>query len=372
MYISSIDRQNGEEINNFAITFPQTFLNVQHTEIIRMFLVGFSCTNYFYTTNYYNNEFQVSFDGGATWNTHHLPIGNYTTSQNLTNFSTIIGTAYPGTYVVWTALAGSKTGQYSYIVETGNPFLLRFPESASPTQFANYGASALLGFNLGGANATTGETTPYIISFNSTSQVAPAPPVEGYLPYINLKISTPPQNVSFNNLTGYLDYTTTFANIPIGNAPFGEPINYLPQDTNTWSWQSPAKGVKIGRVSFQLQDPAGNPLAMMGDYSMSIRMDVYIDDVVEQLKLLRESLKMQKIMFLHGDHSTKKLIRSLRTRSREPEPVSDPDEPVSDPDEEEAEPGEPEPDETAPIGGVQMSEDQLHEGTVDYYGDPLF
>jgi len=99
---------------------------------------------------------------------------------------------------------------------------------------------------------------------------------------------------------------------------------------------------------------------------------VYIDDVVEQLKLLRESLKMQKIMFLHGDHSTKKLIRSLRTRSREPEPVSDPDEPVSDPDEEEAEPGEPEPDETAPIGGVQMSEDQLHEGTVDYYGDPLF
>jgi hypothetical protein len=168
-------------------------------------------------------------------------------------------------------------------------------------------------------------------------------PIQGALQNIILQMTTPPQNTAFDIQTGYLNFTPTFAYIPVQAEPFA-PIVYNPPDTELWTWRSPAKGSKLGTIRYSVLTPAYDPLLMVADYTLAIRVDIFVDDIVEQMKIMRESLQNQKMLLLQND-------QNQQDQQETPEAEAPP-----------------EPQE----GGARETEDQLHEGPLDYYGNNLF
>ena len=77
---------------------------------------------------------------------------------------------------------------------------------------------------------------------------------------------------------------------------------------------------------------------------------IMIDDATEQMKLMRQSLKLQKLLLIQNDHHH-------QDAQAAPEPEAEP---------------EPEPSEETQDGGTRETEDQLHEGPLDYYGNNLY
>jgi len=339
-YINSLDRNDGDYINNFTITYPNNFVPVEADQYVRMSLVSFATYNYFFWTNRYNNAFNIN------GNVYFLPIGFFTPAQNIANFLTILNTLSLG-------VTASLNSDGTYTFNTTVPFTLSF-EGQQPT-YLLINSALLLGFNVGGnypfsTAQSTSVTVPYTFNFvPGTPLKTPAPPIQGQLQNIILQMNVPPQNIAFDTETGYMNYTTTFAYIPAnGYEPFA-PIVYTPQDTDTWTWQSPSKGSKLGSINYLLLTPAYQELPMVSDYTMAIRVDILVDDVVEQTKLMRETLQNQKMLLLQND-------QNQQDQQETPEgeaPPEGPQEPTQD-------------------GGTRETEDQLHEGPLDYYGNNLF
>ena len=340
-YVNSLDREANEYINNFAITYPNNFIPVEPNQYVQMSLTSFSTYNYFFWTNRYNNAFNIN--GVVCF----LPIGFYTPEDNITHFIQIMLDKF--NYVV---TANYQTTDNTYIWETNTNFTLSF-EGRQKDNSVN--AALVLGFNIGGNYPfnileSTAVTVPYSFNFivGETLQ-GPSPPIKGKLQNIILQMSVPPQNVAFQDSTGYMNYTSSFAYIPsAGYEPY-DPIVYNPQDVDTWTWQSPSQGSKLGTIRYILLTPNYQELPMVADYTMSIKVDIMIDDAVEQMKLMKQSLKFQKLLLLQNDQHHQDLIPD-----EEPEPEA------------EAEP------EAEPEGGQQETEDQLYEGNLDYYGNNLY
>lgn len=352
-YISSYDRQDDEQINNFVVMYPQNFMRVEAGQTVTMSLTSFQCYNYFFWTNRYNNAFNVIINGIDEY-LCFLPIGFYTVAENMANFVIILGTlgitatASPYTDPIF----GTLTGQY--VITTNTDFTLNFngrPGDNNPTN-----ASLLLGFNIGGNyafNTDISTTTPVGFSFDiltGQDNVTPAPPIYGKLQSLSLHMNVPRQNVAFNVKTRYVDYTSAFAQIPIENVAPYAPILYNPQDIDTWTWQSPATGQKLGAIRYKLLTIFGLEMPMVADYTMAIRIDIQEDDVADMLRLLRDSLKMQKLLLIGQSHQMDEASEQQ-------------DEQVDEEQEQAPDAGEP---------TARMTEDQLHEGTLDYYGNNLY
>jgi hypothetical protein len=353
-YISSYDRQEDEQINNFVVMYPQNFMRVEAGQSVSMSLTSFECYNYFFWTNRYNNAFNVIF-GGIEY-LLFLPIGFYSVAENMANFIILLATlgitatASPYTDPIF----GTLTGQY--VITTDKPFTLNF--NGRPGENNPMNASLLLGFNIGGNyafNTDLSTTTPVGYSFDILSDqdnLTPAPPIEGKLRSVFLHLNVPRQNVAYNVKTRYVDYTSAFAQIPIGDVPPYDPVLYNPQDINTWTWQSPASGQKLGSIRYKLLTSFGSEMPMVANYTMAIRIDIMEDDVADMIRLMRESLKMQKLLLIGQSHQM----------------------PPEEQQQEEDVPDETQ-QEVAPDDGVpnaRMTEDQLHEGTLDYYGNNLY
>ena len=344
-YINSLDRQDGEYINNFTITYPNNFISVEPDQYVRMSLVSFATYNYFFWTNRYNNAFNIN---GVTY---FLPIGFYTPVQNMANFLALLNASPLSLGVV--SITSQPDGTYK-IVNGPNPWTLSF-EGRDPT-YLKINAALLLGFNVGGnypfnTSQSTSVTVPYSFSFAPGQEViTPAPPISGELQNIIVQMSVPPQNVGFDTITGYMNYVSSFAYIPANGYAKYAPIVYNPQDTGTWTWQSPSQGSKLGTIRYILVTPAYQELPMVADYTMGIKVDIMIDDATEQMKLMRQSLKLQKLLLIQNDHHH-------QDAQAAPEPEAEP---------------EPEPSEETQDGGTRETEDQLHEGPLDYYGNNLY
>ena len=365
-YINSLDRNDGENIGNFTVTWPNNFIPVHADELVRMSLVSFSTYNYFYWTNRYNNAFNINGQ------VYFLTIGFCTPENNLDNFCSLLNNVilstlpgYTSGAVSWAYLLVSPSLDYpgyndnvqpQYRVKftsTANiPFTLSF-EGASPN-YSKLNGALLLGFNPGGNYTTIASINPlevpYTFTFPANGTIdSTCAPIRGKLQNIVLEMSVPPKNVAFDIKTGYLNYTPTFAYIPALAEPF-DPIVYTPQDTEAWTWQSPSKGGKLGTIRYRTLTPAYDPLLMVADYTLAIRVDFLVDDIVEQMKLMRQSLHYQKLLLIQNDQ---------HHQDAQPEEPEEPEEP------EDVQDGDQAPDTS---GGVQETEDQLHEGTLDYYG----
>ena len=97
-YVNSLDRQDGEAINDYTITYPNNFVAVGPNEYVRMSLVSFATYNYFFWTNRYNNAYNITLDDGTSY-LFFLPLGFYDVAGNLTNFEAQIN-AIPGISVM--------------------------------------------------------------------------------------------------------------------------------------------------------------------------------------------------------------------------------------------------------------------------------
>jgi len=363
-YINSLDRNDGENIGNFTVTWPNNFIPVHADELVRMSLVSFSTYNYFYWTNRYNNAFNINGQ------VYFLPIGFCTPEDNLDNFCSLLNLeilprlpGYVSGSVSWTYLLTSPSldypgyndnvqPQYRVVFTNGAniPFNLSF-EGAAPN-YSKLNGALLLGFNPGGNYTTIASINPlevpYVFTFPANGTIdSTCAPISGKLQNIVLEMSVPPKNVAFDIKTGYLNFTPTFAYIPALAEPF-DPIVYTPQDTGAWTWQSPSKGGKLGTIRYRMLTPAYDALLMVADYTLAIRVDFLVDDVVEQMKLMRQSLHFQKLLLIQNDQ-----------HHQDAQPEEETDEP------EEPQGGDQAPDTT---GGVQETEDQLHEGNLDFYG----
>jgi hypothetical protein len=344
-YVNSIDRQDGEAINDYTITYPNNFVAVGPTEYVRMSLVSFATYNYFFWTNRYNNAYNITLNNGTSY-LFFLPIGFYDVAENLTNFETQIN-AISGISVSHAPLNAAQ-GTYTYTNSGGTGFTLSF-EGADPT-YTKLNAGLLLGFNPGGDVATTDPSesyVPYSFYFAPLGGIVDTPcaPIRGELQNINLQISVPPNNVAFDNSTGYMNYSSSFAYIPVNGYDKFKPIVYTPQDTGAWVWQSPSMGSKLGTIRYRLLTPSYNELPMLTNYTAAIRVDFLVDDVVEQMKLMRESIHYQKLLLLQNDQ------HHDDAKGTEEAPEDAPDE--------------------TPEGGP-ANEDQLREGPLDYYGNNLY
>jgi len=324
-----------------------------------MSLVSFATYNYFFWTNRYNNSFDITL-GGIKY-LCFLPIGFYTADENMTHFASILNNSYVDPYGVtqhnpWGYSLGvtvtKNTITNQYLISTTIPFVLSF-KGRDPT-YAKLNSALLLGFNTGGnypfnTSVSTSVTVPYSFDFvQDVPLTTPAPPIVGKLQNLVLQMNVPPQNLAFDTETGYMDYTYSFAYIPVGEyAPY-DPINYLPQDTGTWTWQSPSTGSKLGTIRYMLLTPAYQEMPMVSDYTMAIRVDILVDDVVEQMKIMRETIKLQKLLLIGQSH---------QMESAEP----------TEPQEE-----TPQEDQPQQEQGQRETEDQLHEGPLDYYGNNLY
>ena len=346
-YINSLDRQDGEAINDYTITYPNNFVAVGPNEYVRMSLVSFATYNYFFWTNRYNNAYNITLDDGTSY-LFFLPLGFYTAAQNLTNFQDQINTI-SGISVSHTTLDAAQ-GTYTYTNSGITGFTLSF-EGADAT-YTKLNAGLLLGFNPGGDVATTDPSesyVPYSFYFAPGGVVnTPCAPIQGELQNINLQISVPPNNVAFDTSTGYMNYSSSFAYIPVNGYEPYKPIVYTPQDTEAWVWQSPSKGSKLGTIRYRLLTPSYNELPMLTNYTAVIRVDFLVDDVVDQMKLMRESIHYQKLLLLqnaqHHDDAEE-------TEETEEAPEGTPEEQQE---------------------GGAADEEQLREGKLDYYGNNLY
>jgi hypothetical protein len=340
-YVNSLDRQDGEAINDYTITYPNNFVAVGPNEYVRMSLVSFATYNYFFWTNRYNNAYNITLDDGTPY-LFFLPLGFYDVAGNLTNFQNQINTISDISVSHVNLNTAQGTITYTNAGTTG--FTLSF-EGADAT-YTKLNAGLLLGFNPGGDVATTDPSESYVpftfyFAPNGGVVNTPCAPIQGELQNINLQISVPPNNVAFDTSTGYMNYSASFAYIPVnGYGPY-KPIVYTPQDTEAWVWQSPSMGSKLGTIRYRLLTPSYNELPMLINYTAVIRVDFLVDDVVEQMKLMKESIHYQKLLLLQNDQH-----HDEQTQDEAP------------PDEA--------PEEGAP------DEEQLHEGTLDYYGNNLY
>lgn len=336
-YVNSLDRNDADYINNFTITYPNNFIPVHPNQYVKMSLLSFSTYNYFFWTNRYNNAFNV--DGVPRF----LPIGFFTPAQNMAHFVSLMADK---------GVLATLNPDGTYHITSTTPFILSF-EGRQPT-YLKINSALLLGFNIGGnypynLDQSQAITVPYFFEINSTGIDTPAQPISGKLQNIILQLNAPPQNIAFDVNTGYLNYSPTFAYIPAdGYAPF-DPIVYTPQDTNTWTWMSPSQGLKLGTIRYVLLTPAYQELPMVADYTMAVRIDIMVDDDTEMLKLTQQSLYFQKLLLLQADQHHEDAMEADTTEAP-PEP-------------------EPPQEETQ---GVRMTEDQLHAGKLDYYGNNLF
>jgi len=315
-----------------------------------MSLVSFATYNYFFWTNRYNNAFNVTISGVDY--VCFLPIGFFSVADNIKNFTDILNNIVTNQWGYSLGVSSTLNSDGTYTFTNGSTNWTLSFEGRSHS-YLKINASLILGFNIGGnypfnTSQSTSITVPNRFNFLANSDVTtPSPPIVGELQNIILRMSVPPQNIAFNPDTGYMDYVESFAYIPAnGYLPFA-PIVYNPQDTGTWTWQSPSQGSKLGTIRYMLLTPAYQELPMVADYTMSIKVDIMIDDEVEQMKLMKQSLKLQKLLLIQNDHH-----HQDTTQAVEPEP---------------------EPEEQATQdGGTRETEDQLHEGPIDYYGNNLY
>jgi hypothetical protein len=323
-----------------------------------MSLVSFATYNYFFWTNRYNNAFNVTINGVNY--VCFLPIGFFSADDNIKNFLIILNntgtTSNPWGYSLNVTTTGVNPDDTYTFANGSTNWQLSF-EGQAPS-YLKINAALLLGFNIGGnypfnTAQSTSVTVPYSFNFLPNANVkTPAPPIKGELQNIILRLSVPPQNIAFNTDTGYMNYVESFAYIPANGYEKFAPIVYNPQDIGTWTWQSPSQGSKLGTIRYMLLTPAYGELPMVADYTMAIKVDIMVDDEIEQMKLMRQSLKLQKLLLIQNDHH--------HQDNQAPEPEAEPE-------------AEPEPEEQATQdGGTRETEDQLHEGPLNYYGNNLY
>ena len=356
-YLSSFDRQDAEYINSFTITYPDTYLNVAKNEIVKLSLISFTTPNYFYWTNRYNNAYNIKIDGQTTMTNNYLPIGFFGITSNLEHFTSNVsllltnagasGSGISFTPLLIDPMDGSDISaqyRYSYSNTFNKGFTLTFTNPQNQS-YNVLNSALLLGFNPGGNYTTTNEanteTVPYSFYFPpNQSIITTSPPIVGSLPFINMRLSVSPQNIAFDTISGFMSFTESFAYIPIGTIDPFSTITYIPPDLELWTWLSPSSGTKMGTIRYELYTPGGELMPMIADYYISMRFDIYVEDAQEEMRIMKETLKMMKLLLIQNDHNTKDLIENLKNQNTqenttEPEVDEPTNEPTNEPDDNE-------------------------------------
>ena len=294
-YLSSANRQRNESINNFSIMVPPNLMALKQDEKLRVVLTSFTTINSLQNINNNNNSFTLTityFSGGSNTTivrNFQLPNGNYTISQIATNLSTLlnISTLIFGN-IITTVNPYTNTCQWQSYAYNGFS-LTSLIISFNPVTNVTDSAMRILGFS---GNTTIFSTSTSVFTYNT-----PLPMYSGQEPLIQLHADIPTVNVAYNTNNNMLNYSDILATIPILAPPYS-PIVYQTFDSESFTFEMPSFGHKLGTINFYVTNKNGVPLLMLDDYQFVLKVEVLKDDEREHLDVAKNTLDLLKLQAL--------------------------------------------------------------------------
>ena len=293
-YLSSANRQRNESINNFSIMVPPNLMALKQDEKLRVVLTSFTTINSLQNINNNNNSFTltITYFSNGSYTTIirnlNLPNGNYTISQIASNLTALLTiSTLVGGSITTVVNPYTNTCQWQYNTWAG--FLITtLVISFNPIPNVTDSAMRILGFS--GNTTIISPSTPFVYN-------TPLPMYSGQEPLIQLHADIPTVNVAYNANNNMLNYSDILATIPILAPPYS-PIVYQTFDSESFTFEMPSFGHKLGTINFYVTNKNGVPLLMLDDYQFVLKIEVLKDDEKEHLDVAKNTLDLLKLQAL--------------------------------------------------------------------------
>jgi hypothetical protein len=264
LFVQSKNRSNGNTYD-FTLDIPDQLIACEDDEILAITLLGFNFFHDFYIVNDDNNSFMLTKLSNATSKVVTLPNGNY---------------PYSTLYKTINSLYGSNICTWDSV---RNKLKFTFDDPHKLT-FIN-GSYEILGFDIGEYTGTSIESVNVLNhSANISTICVQLGNVQPYKCYNLDNMYTKEANVS-----------SLLMAIPVDAVPFGL-FNY----TNSGSeFKLFVHDKRLQQLRFTLTDCLGNPLKMLPDFTMSLKVETYIEEDEDvQLQTLQKILEYTRLDFI--------------------------------------------------------------------------